>query len=194
MHAILGCDTTSHIHGLGKGSALNLMCTNQVFQEQAEVFRKCKQHKTRGNRSRAQCYTLLIHKGKSGENLDFLRLHRFHQKVSGRKSCVHPPTSAAAKFHSMHVYLQVQQWMSHREHMKPDHWGWYKQSGKYLPVPIGKEEAPKKLLEVVRCNCTNCASPLCSCRKHGLNCSTGCGQCRGICANGTTLEEDETHE
>ncbi len=32
-HAILGCDTISHIYGQRKGNALKLMRTNQVFQE-----------------------------------------------------------------------------------------------------------------------------------------------------------------
>ena len=44
--------------------------------------------------------------------------------------------------------------------------------------------APKALLKVVRCNCKmGCDTLRCSCRKAGLDCSTGCGECRGICAN-----------
>ena len=38
VHAILGCDTTSNIHGFGKGAALKLICTSEDFQEQADVL------------------------------------------------------------------------------------------------------------------------------------------------------------
>ena len=40
VHAILGCDTKSGIHGIGKGSALNKLMKDAQFQEQAEVFNK----------------------------------------------------------------------------------------------------------------------------------------------------------
>ena len=38
VHAILGCDTTSGIHGIGKGLALKKIMKDALFQEQAEVF------------------------------------------------------------------------------------------------------------------------------------------------------------
>ena len=45
---------------------------------------------------------------------------------------------------------------------------------------------PRKssVLKVVRCNCRmGCDTLRCSYRKAGLECSTGCGECRDICAN-----------
>ena len=38
VHAILGCDTTSRIHGIGKGVALTKIRTDTLFREQANVF------------------------------------------------------------------------------------------------------------------------------------------------------------
>ena len=38
VHAILGCDTTSRIHGIGKGVALTKIRTDALFREQANVF------------------------------------------------------------------------------------------------------------------------------------------------------------
>lgn len=38
VHAILGCDTTSRMFGLGKGLALNKFMRNADFYEQAKVF------------------------------------------------------------------------------------------------------------------------------------------------------------
>ena len=47
-----------------------------------------------------------------------------------------------------------------------------------------KDVAPKALLKVVQCNCKmGCDTMRCSCLKAGLDCSTGCGECRYICAN-----------
>ena len=38
LHAILGCDTTSRVHGIGKAAALNKYANSLHFREQAEVF------------------------------------------------------------------------------------------------------------------------------------------------------------
>ena len=45
--------------------------------------------------------------------------------------------------------------------------------------------APDTLLKVIHCNCsTGCVSLMCSCRKSGLDCTTGCGPCQdGCCEN-----------
>ena len=56
--------------------------------------------------------------------------------------------------------------------------------GKLLPVQCDMDGASKALLKLVRCNYNmGCDILPCSCRKAGLDCSTGCGECRGICAN-----------
>lgn len=194
VHALLGCDTTSHIYGLGKGVALQLIRTDKTFQEKAKVFRDANKKKeviiAAGEKA-----IVLAHKGLPKDNLDNLRLLRFHQKVNSSTVFVQPqvlpPTSAAAKFHSMRVYLQVQQWMGQGDQLKPEDCGWYEKDAKYLPVTTYIDAAPSDLLEVVRCNCKmGCSTKQCSCRKHGLECSTGCGQCRGVCTNVTSLEDD----
>ena len=38
VHAILGCDTISRIHGIGKGVALSKIRTDALFRKQANVF------------------------------------------------------------------------------------------------------------------------------------------------------------
>ncbi|KAJ8038017.1 hypothetical protein HOLleu_18980 [Holothuria leucospilota] len=54
-----------------------------------------------------------MYKDSAGDTLDKLRLERFQQKVA-TSAAVRPenlpPTSSAAKFHSLYVYLQVQVW------------------------------------------------------------------------------------
>ncbi len=57
-HVILGCDTIYHIYGQRKGDGLKLMHTNQVFQEQADVFRYPDSTKTdeTGSRRKSTSY------------------------------------------------------------------------------------------------------------------------------------------
>ncbi|KAL8599888.1 hypothetical protein ACOMHN_016233 [Nucella lapillus] len=53
-----------------------------------------------------------LYNGRTGDTLDSLRYQRFHEKVSSCATSVQiqslPPTTAAAKYHSLRVYLQVQ--------------------------------------------------------------------------------------
>ena len=67
-----------------------------------------------------------LYSGKEGYNLDGLRFAKCCDKVD--TNMVHigpqtlPPTSAAAIYHSMRVYLQVQQWQGVCN-MKETDWG-----------------------------------------------------------------------
>ena len=75
--------------------------------------------------------------------------------------------------------------------MKPEDWGWKVDRGQCLPLLTDKEVAPAELLEMVRCNCkTDCSTRRCACRKHDMECSSACGQCRGICSNATSQLDD----
>ena len=40
VHAILGCDTISQVHGIDKGAALKKVYTSPLFSQQATVFTK----------------------------------------------------------------------------------------------------------------------------------------------------------
>ena len=113
VHAILGCDTTSGIHGIGKGSALKKIMKDAQSQEQAEVFHNKDSTKSdiivAGEKS-----LVCLYNSRSEESLDSLRYSRFCQKITTGTSFVQPeclpPTSAAAVYHSLRVYHQVQQW------------------------------------------------------------------------------------
>jgi len=101
-----------------------------------------------------------------------------------------PPTEAAAMYHSMRVYYQVQVWKG-RKDMNPLHWGWRIHQGTCVPLVTHLPPAPKELLEVIMCKCkTGCSTLKCSCKKHGLHCTIGCGECHGLCSNSTPSEED----
>ena len=189
-HAILGCDTTSRVFSMGKGLALKHIRSDKHFITQAEVF--LQENATLADISSAgEAALVCLYTGAVGDTLDTLILLRFHQKVATSTRFVQPenlpPTSSAAKYHSLRVYLQVQIWKGksrHGPHLHPQNLGWKAVDGKLVPMQCDMDVAPKALLKVVRCNCRmGCDTLRCSCRKAGLECSTGCGECRGICAN-----------
>ena len=131
-----------------------------------------------------------LYGGEIGTSLDELRLLRFREKVSSSTTFVQPhslpPTTSATTQHSLRVYFQVQLWKDERvSEMIPQDWGWELRNERLVPVHTNMPPAPSHLLRVIRCNCkSDCASSRCSCRKHGLDCSPGCGECRGVsCTN-----------
>ena len=89
-----------------------------------------------------------------------------------------PPTSAAAKFHSCRVFLQINQWKNSDCNMMPESWGWPCTESGLIPILTDQPPAPEELLKIIRCNCSgDCSSAKCSCKNHSLKCSIACGQC-----------------
>ena len=75
-------------------------------------------------------------------------------------------------------------------------WGWKEQDNKLIPIMTDMPPAPQSLLELVRCGCKGgCASNRCTCRKHGLECSPMCGECKGTsCLNSPVINEEEEND
>ena len=69
-----------------------------------------------------------MYNGKPGGTLDYVRYKCFCAKVTRNTSHIQPktlpPTSAAAKFHSLCVYHQVKQWNGAGDGPLPEEWGW----------------------------------------------------------------------
>lgn len=110
---------TSDVYGVGKGAALKLLRTSKPFKQQADIFRN--QQSTKEEVIAAgETALVLLYKGN-------ILVLQFNKKVVMSKTFVDPqalpPTSSAAKYHSMRVFLQVQQWMGNNE-LKPEDWGW----------------------------------------------------------------------
>ena len=61
-----------------------------------------------------------------------------------------PPNLAAASFHSLRVYHQVQVWKG-REDLDPELWGWVVKGNKLFTVYTSKP--PASLLKLFRCSC-----------------------------------------
>ena len=195
---------TSRVFSIGIGLALKHIRSDNHFIIRAEIF--LRENATLADISSAgEAALLCLYTSALGDTLDKLRSQRFYQKVATSTHFVQPenlpPTSSAAKYHSLRVYPQVQIWKGESRlgpHLHPQNLGWKAVEGKLLPVQSDKDVSTKALLKVVRCNCKmGCDTQRCFCRKAGLDCSTGCGECRGICANmyeNITLTEDNEYE
>lgn len=115
-----------------------------------------------------------------------------------------PPTERTAWYHSLRVYIQVEQWKTLMNcELNPINWGWILEKGKLQPIITDQEIAPEELLSVIRCNCklssrNPCGSNQCSCKRNGIYCVTACGDCQGInCENNEKkidFDDDETDE
>lgn len=178
IHAITGCDTTSRAFGIGKRTGLRTFLQSDSLCQLAQVFLVDKDVKDIVDAG--QKILVALCDGKSGSTLDSMRYQSFCSKVALGTQFVQvhalPPTSAAAKYHSLRVYLQVQQWIGNTE-VQPENWGWRNTDNKLLPITTDLPPAPARLLRVIRCNCkSDCDTKRCSCKKHGLDCSPACGE------------------
>ena len=64
-----------------------------------------------------------------------------------------PPTSDAAKFHSLRVFLQIHEWKGENA-LDPLEWGWEHVDTLFYPITTDREPAPDYIVKVVRCTCT----------------------------------------
>ena len=122
IHATLGCDTTSHLYGIGKGMSLSKFKASSMFREQAKVCHS-DSASTHDVIDAGEKALVLVYNGMLTETLDSLQHKRFCEKVASKTSHVKPqslpPTSAAANYHSLRVYLQVQEWKGSGAELHP---------------------------------------------------------------------------
>ena len=111
IHAIFGCDTTSRLYGLGKGLSLKRFTSSALFRDKAEQF--CKKDAT---------FDDVIDAGEAA----LVCLYHIRPQTL-------PSTSAAARYHNMRVYLQVQKWLVVCNMKKTD-WGWMTKDENVVPV------------------------------------------------------------
>ena len=113
VHALPGCDTTSRVHGIGKGVPLKKLKSREEFCELAGVFNRADATKEEIIAAGEKAL-LHLYNAESAESLNYLRYTRFCQKVATGNASLQPenlpPTSSAASFHCLRVYLQVQDW------------------------------------------------------------------------------------
>ena len=186
-HAFGGCDTTSSLFNIGKKALLIKLRDSSSFKQHATVFGDESSPKENIITAGAKA-SVILYGGKENDNLNTLRYVKYLNYLTNSTAGVDPrrlpPTESSAKFHSLQTFFQVQVWMTLcNEKCMSIHstdWGWELKEGHLLPVCTDSAATPVELLHVVKCNCkTDCTSARCSCRKHGLSCTAGCGHCRG---------------
>ena len=196
LHAMLGCDTTSRLFGIGKGTILKKFKANVELQKAAEVFDSTLSTSSQIE-SAGERVLVVMYGGKNNESLNSLRHRKYCEKLASSLASVDPkglpPTSAAGKYHSYRVFFQICQWKNSECDMLPESWGWTLSDSGLYPTKTDLPPAPNDLLKVIRCNCSaDCSSARCSCQKHGLKCSLACGQCRGTaCTNASAFVTDD---
>ena len=122
----MGCDTTSRLYRLGKVAALKLITKNSKFLELARVFSSSTT--AHDNIIRAGEKALVIlYNGCQHETFDITRYKRYTEKVKKAAKAVAvktlPPTSAAAQYHSLHVFFQISEWKGEVTNLEPAEWG-----------------------------------------------------------------------
>ena len=121
-HAMLGCDTTSRLHGIGKALLLKKIRSSTTLQQSAQVFECTTSSKediaTAGERVLVELYGL-----KKTDTLDLLRHKKFCEKAATCSVRIEPqslpPASAAAKYYSFRVFYQMMQWKGCPVNMLP---------------------------------------------------------------------------
>ena len=112
------------------------------------------------------------------------------KKVDPRKL---PPSSAAASFHSLRVYHQVQEWREND--LDPLEFGWYQMEDRLEPLTFEGPIAPPHILSTILCKCkkTNYKSGNCACNALGLRCTEVC-ECGVNCDNHAPITTNEVFE
>jgi len=123
------------------------------------------------------------------DSLASIRYNILCRKVARSRTFVTPerlpPTPSTCKFHSLRTYYQVMEWMGCCDEMMSSEWGWKVEEDKLVPVMTDKSHASDALIQMIHCNCSEgCNTLRCTCRKHGLECSSAGGHCQdGNCDN-----------
>ena len=150
IHALLGTDTTSRIQGMGKGIGLKKIQQSSDFLSLAQTFQK-KNMSRETIMAAGEQAVLIIYNAKDERSLDELRYTKFMEKVAVTLHQVVPstlpPTSSSAKYHSLRVYLQVQQWIDPECDLSPEDWGWKLVDGRFSPIEMDIPPAPSDLLK-----------------------------------------------
>jgi hypothetical protein len=195
IHAFMGCDTTSAFYRKGPVTGFNKLQNDPELQKDVEIFNN--PHVSQDCvASAGEKFTVLLYGGKRSEGLDKTRYKKYVQTV-GKKPPNYimdlaslPPTSAAARQHSLRVYHQVQTWKGNVLSAKD--WGWIVEEEHYKPVTSTLPPAPGNLLHLVRCGCKGDCSRNCECKRSGLTCTTMCSECAGeSCYNRIIPDSDD---
>ena len=148
--------TTSRLLGIGKGSILKKFKDNKSLQQAATVFDNSNATQAQIDKAGKAAFVVMSN-GKKSDTLDSIVTQVDPKSL--------PPTSAAAKFPSWRVFLQVNQWKDPQCYLLAEEWGWVLKDTGLHPVLTDMPPAPAELLKIIRCNCTtDCGTARCTCK------------------------------
>ena len=88
LHAILGCNTTSRVHGIGKAAALKKYANLLHFREQTKVLNS--PFKVDDIVVAGENTLVSLNGGKPGEKLDGMPYQRYCEKLATNSSQIQP--------------------------------------------------------------------------------------------------------
>ena len=195
-HALTGCDTTSGLFGFGKVRLFKSKLLEKLPSLAGEFYVR-QEGSDRVVEAGLKIISMIYSKS-SDNSLDALRYNIFSSLTDEKKVGVSrktdfrrlPPTTAAAKFHILRVYHQVQEWLFVQ--LNPEIYGWKLVNGKHVPIYTDKPIAPEGLIRKVTCSCkSGCGSDRCGCYKLRIPCNNLC-KCTDDCMNNDQdLNNDE---
>ena len=97
LHAVLGCDTTSQLYGIGKGTSLKKFKSSKHFQEQAKVF-AVESATLKDISATGEQVLVNVYNGTPGESLDSLRYKSFCEKVATNTMCMYSSPDSTTNF------------------------------------------------------------------------------------------------
>lgn len=187
IHAFTGCDTVSGIHGFGKTTLLQRLCSApQHVKGHMRTFLSATSSKEEIAHSGKILFQYIY--GGLGTSLGDLRYTIFTKKAATGVIAPEslPPTDGSAVQHSLRSYIQTQDWVV-LESMSREatQYGFEKGSKGYMPIATLEEWAPPAIRDLIKCNCKgDCDNKRCSCYKNCVQCIAACGTCKGmLCKN-----------
>lgn len=197
VHALGGCDSTSAIFGLGKGTIHSRIQADKTGLLHTSCMALLRSNATDAEVVRAGTNLLIsLYGGKVGDRLADLRYEAYCKMSLSRRFKPErlPPSEGAAHLHVRRVHLQAVIWGTlGKTVLKETDWGWESAGSCLKPIKIVGDIAPQSVLKFVRCNCRgNCSSKLCSCRQNNIHCVSACGNCHGTdCSNGGVTSDEK---
>lgn len=193
-HAMTGCDTLSAPFRKGKKLSFKKLSNNDDLRKRVDVF-NTSDSTADDVASAGEAFLMAMYQPGSGKTLDEMRYNNYKRIVAKQPVYakfdlgILPPTSSAARQHSLRVFHQVQLWRGIQ--LPPADWGWKVDDDHLMPIASLRAAAPEKLLHLIACNCKSGCERSCECKRGGLECNTMCGYCTGHgCSNRVVVEDD----
>lgn len=147
--AMMGCDTTSAPYNKGHITGYSKLEEDDHLQSLVTKFSDSSASQD-DVAAAGERFFVKLYGGKSEDGLDKTRF-KTYARIVGKKPPNYvldlaslPPTSAAAREHSLRVYHQMQAWRGNR--LPPTEWGWKLEHGQHIPTTTLLPPAPNHLL------------------------------------------------